>query len=310
MEETKKINSEETTATPYDDVHRTMLNDCPKLIIPVVNEMFHKKHSDNEKITVLNNEFFINRQGGSQIERITDTHFLIGSVRYHLECQSSVDGTIMYRIFEYDSQIAMQESLLCQDKLTVKFPNTAILYLRHNQNTPDFMTVEIIVPGASCSYEVPVMKVQTYSIDEIFKKKLFFLLPFHIFVYEKKFQEYDVDEQRLQELAFVYQEVVQRLNSYAESGLIDEYTRLTVIDMSKKVLEHLAKKYSKVREEVGAIMGGKILEYEAKDILRRGERNHLVKLVQKKLEKGHSATEIADILEEDVSVIEEIIKEL
>ena len=310
MEETKKINSEETTATPYDDVHRTMLNDCPKLIIPVVNEMFHKKHSDNEKITVLNNEFFINRQGGSQIERITDTHFLIGSVRYHLECQSSVDGTIMYRIFEYDSQIAMQESLLCQDKLTVKFPNTAILYLRHNQNTPDFMTVEIIVPGASCSYEVPVMKVQTYSIDEIFKKKLFFLLPFHIFVYEKEFQEYDVDEQRLQELAFVYQEVVQRLNSYAESGLIDEYTRLTVIDMSKKVLEHLAKKYSKVREEVGAIMGGKILEYEAKDILRRGERNHLVKLVQKKLAKGHSVPEIADMLEEEERVIEEIIKEL
>ena len=173
---------EETTATPYDDVHRTMLNDCPKLIIPVVNEMFHKKHSDNEKITVLNNEFFINRQGGSQIERITDTHFLIGSDRYRLECQSSVDGTIMYRIFEYDSQIAMQESFLCQDKLTVKFPNTAVLYLRHNRNTPDFMTVEIIVPGASCSYEVPVMKVQTYSIDEIFKKKLFFLLPFHIFL--------------------------------------------------------------------------------------------------------------------------------
>ena len=310
MEETKKINSEETTATPYDDVHRTMLNDCPKLIIPVVNEMFHKKHSDNEKITVLNNEFFINRQGGSQIERITDTHFLIGSVRYHLECQSSVDGTIMYRIFEYDSQIAMQESLLCQDKLTVKFPNTAILYLRHNQNTPDFMTVEIIVPGASCSYEVPVMKVQTYSIDEIFKKKLFFLLPFHIFVYEKEFQEYDVDEQRLQELAFVYQEVVQRLNSYAESGLIDEYTRLTVIDMSKKVLEHLAKKYSKVREEVGAIMGGKILEYEAKDILRRGERNYLVTLVQKKLAKGDSIEKIADDLMEDINIIEEIIKEL
>ena len=310
MEETKKINSEETTATPYDDVHRTMLNDCPKLIIPVVNEMFHKKHSDNEKITVLNNEFFINRQGGSQIERITDTHFLIGSVRYHLECQSSVDGTIMYRIFEYDSQIAMQESLLCQDKLTVKFPNTAILYLRHNQNTPDFMTVEIIVPGASCSYEVPVMKVQTYSIDEIFKKKLFFLLPFHIFVYEKEFQEYDVDEQRLQELAFVYQEVVQRLNSYAESGLIDEYTRLTVIDMSKKVLEHLAKKYSKVREEVGAIMGGKILEYEAKDILRRGERNYLVTLVQKKLAKGDSIEKIADDLVEDINIIEEIIKEL
>ena len=57
-------------------------------------------------------------------------------------------------------------------------------------------------------------------------------------------------------------------------------------------------------------MGGKILEYEAKDILRRGERNHLVKLVQKKLAKGHSVPEIADMLEEEERVIEEIIKEL
>ena len=57
-------------------------------------------------------------------------------------------------------------------------------------------------------------------------------------------------------------------------------------------------------------MGGKILEYEAKDILRRGERNHLVKLVQKKLAKGDSIEKIADDLMEDINIIEEIIKEL
>ena len=73
MQKNKKLNTESNTATPYDDVQRTMINDCPTLIIPVVNEMFHKKHSDNEKIIVLNNEFFINRQGGIQAERITDT---------------------------------------------------------------------------------------------------------------------------------------------------------------------------------------------------------------------------------------------
>ena len=39
-------NKTENTATPYDDVHRTMLNDCPELIIPVVNEMFHRLWKD------------------------------------------------------------------------------------------------------------------------------------------------------------------------------------------------------------------------------------------------------------------------
>ena len=73
MQENKKLNMESNTATPYDDVHRTMINDCPKLIIPVVNEMFQKQHDDDEKVTVLNNEFFINRQDGAQAERVHRT---------------------------------------------------------------------------------------------------------------------------------------------------------------------------------------------------------------------------------------------
>ena len=73
----KNENDIKNTATPYDDVHRTMLNDCPELIIPVVNEMFHKRHSNKDEVKVLNNEFFLNRQDGQQIERITDTHFMI-----------------------------------------------------------------------------------------------------------------------------------------------------------------------------------------------------------------------------------------
>ena len=27
------------SSTPYDDVHRTMVNDCPQLLIPLVNEV-------------------------------------------------------------------------------------------------------------------------------------------------------------------------------------------------------------------------------------------------------------------------------
>ena len=301
-------------ATPYDDVHRTMLNDCPKLIIPVVNEMFHKRHSNNEEVTVLNNEFFINRQDGKQVERITDTHFLIGAIRYHLECQSTADGTMMYRMFEYDSQIALQASEVSGDKLTVKFPNTAILYLRHNKNTPEHMQVEIRVPGAACSYTVPVLKVQNYTIETIFEKKLFFLIPFHLFTYEHDFKVYENDSQKLSELTMVYEEIVEKLNVCEENRVIDAYTKSMIIDMSKKVLEHLAMKYSNVKKEVGDIMGGKILDYPTKDAWRQGiqqgQRDKLIELVQKKLAKNHSVEQIADALEESVDVIQEIVDEL
>lgn len=49
MEDNKQLNNEGNTATPYDDVYRTLLNDCTSLIIPVVNEVFQKQHGENEK---------------------------------------------------------------------------------------------------------------------------------------------------------------------------------------------------------------------------------------------------------------------
>lgn len=36
--------------TPYDDVHKTLVNDCKELLIPLVNETFHEHFAGNEKI--------------------------------------------------------------------------------------------------------------------------------------------------------------------------------------------------------------------------------------------------------------------
>lgn len=46
--------------TPYDDVFRTLLNDCPKLIIPVINEIFKEHYSGAEDIQFLRNCVRIN----------------------------------------------------------------------------------------------------------------------------------------------------------------------------------------------------------------------------------------------------------
>ena len=48
--------------------------------------------------------------------------------------------------------------------------------------------------------------------------------------------------------------------------------------MANRVLEHIAEKYAKVQEGVKSVMGGKILEYEAKTIRNQG--------IEEGLEKG------------------------
>lgn len=47
------------TSTPYDDVFRTLLNDCSSLIIPVINEVFGEHYSGQEKIVFSPNEHFL-----------------------------------------------------------------------------------------------------------------------------------------------------------------------------------------------------------------------------------------------------------
>ena len=54
---------------------------------------------------------------------------------------------MIVRMFEYDTQIALDAGEVVQETLTVEFPHSAILYLRHNSRTPDAMTVRIKTPS-------------------------------------------------------------------------------------------------------------------------------------------------------------------
>lgn len=256
--------------TPYDDAHQTMVTECPTLLIPVVNEMFHKNYSRHEQVLLSNRNYMINLQSGEQQKRITDSVFTIRMEDYLLESQSTLDGSIIMRIFEYSSQEAMAKSEWKENMLTVNFPNAAIIYLRHNEKTPDEMTICIRVPGESCRYQVPVVKVQNYTVDALFEKELFFFIPFHIFAYEKDFVAYETNEEKLKKLKAVYVDIAERLDECARRGILTEFEKRTVIAMAQKVLEKIANKYSNVKEEVGSVMGGKVLNYEAKDILNQG----------------------------------------
>ena len=95
----------------YDGVFLTILNDCRKLIIPIINEIFEENYTGNEEIQFFPNEHFIDQQNMADQERITDTNFTIfGKMqkKYHIECESSLpDGRITIRLFEYDAQIAL-----------------------------------------------------------------------------------------------------------------------------------------------------------------------------------------------------------
>lgn len=273
------------TGTPYDDVFRTLLNDCSSLIIPVINEVFGEHYSGREKIVFSPNEHFLNRQDGNEDERITDTSFKIlgaETKKYHLECQSSSDNSMLIRFFEYDTQIALDEGEIQGNILTVTLPYSAVLFLRYAASAPDQLRIRIVAPGGSLEYDIPVMKSGQYKIKDIFDKNLLLLIPFYIFSHERRFEEYEKDKIKLMALQEEYEQIKCRLEELLLRGMISEYTRCTILDMSNKVLEHIALKYNAVREGVKSVMGGRVLEYEAKTIKNEG--------IEEGIEKGIEGT--------------------
>lgn len=259
--------------TRYDDVFRTMLNDCSSLIIPLINEVFDEKFTGKEEIVFHPNEHFLNQQDGEETKRITDTSFTImGETpkKYHWECQSTADSSMLVRFFEYDAQIALEQSEIVRNILTVTFPHSAVLFLRCDSTTPDEMIIRIVTPGGEVSYEIPVMKSQCYTLEDIMSKQLLFLIPFYIFTHEKKLEECDRDSEKLEALKAEYAVIRRFLERQTSEKYIDEFTKCTIVDMSKRVLDGIAEKYVNVREGVESVMGGRVLEYEAKTIKNEG----------------------------------------
>ncbi len=56
------------------------------------------------------------------------------------------------------------------------------------------------------------MKMQEYSLEDIFSKNLLLLIPFYIFSHEKNFKVYNSNEQKLAELKAEYQDILERLD--------------------------------------------------------------------------------------------------
>ena len=151
--------------TPYDDAFRTLLQDCPELVIPLINELFGTNYTGQEVVITNSNENFLRNPEGKKEKRITDSNLSLISLkgiskRYHLECQSTPDGTMEIRMWEYDAQVALMEKEYRDGVLHVKFPDSAVIYLRSSKTTPDELKICIHVRQKKLQYGIPILKVK------------------------------------------------------------------------------------------------------------------------------------------------------
>lgn len=248
------------SGTPYDDVFKTMLVKGSRLVIPLINEMFHLKEpiSMDEDVKLESNEHFFNLEGGEQAKRESDSSIEIGGRHYHVECMCYDDGTIVVRIFEYAVQIAMEHSTYSDNHLTLELPNSGVLYLRKTEKTPEKLVISIRLPeGDEMSYDVPVMALSDYSLEDIISKKLYFLMPFYMFNLEKSMYNRDRDGNR--KAIRTFESLITEINDLYEAGSINANEYYLIHDMLRKVTGSLSRKNLKLWKEMDETMGGHVL---------------------------------------------------
>lgn len=288
--------------TIFDDVCRTMAEKLHSVLVSVINEHFGTNYSEDTKVINLVNEHM--EICGDKI--ITDICVSIRQKKYHIECQSNPDGTISIRMLEYDFVIALDDiERVAPHHYRMIMPHSCVLYLRHTEGTPDKEVIDIqFTDGSIKQYEVPIIKVQDYTKEEILQKKLFFYFPYYFLKYEDRLEQLETKNELLQQLLKEYTEMVEKV--------YDNFTEAeaeVLCELAIRIVEHVARKESKVRKEVKKVMGGQILELEGDRRERLGREegrvegkiegeNRLASLISKILEKGLGVEEVSRVVKD------------
>lgn len=265
----------------FDNIFRTLCEKNSKLLIPLINEVFHRNYKMTEKIELWAGEHHVLDGNQEKLDkRITDSTIHIGENLYHIECQSNPDGSMVLRMVEYDFHIALENATEVEAGYEMRFPESAVLYLRHNENTPDEIQMRIIFPGnASVNYSVPVIKTQQYSDEDIVGKQLYFLIPYYILRYE-----HISEEGCLAEISREYRNLYQGMIEAREAGVLNEYDMSNIVDFTNRLVEYIFDGNQKMKSEVSAVMGGEVLETYADRMIAQG--------MEKGMEKGSIQTTI------------------
>ena len=272
--------------TPYDDVFRTLLEKCSSLIIPVINEVFNTEYKMEEKVTLLANELFEKKEDGNVEKRVTDAHLMIHGNIYHIECQSRPDSTMQIRMIEYDFHIALSGREEKEGEQILRFPESAVLYLRHTKNTPDKLQVRLILPNKEeVCYSVPIIKVQEYTKEDILEKNLFFFIPYYILKFEKELEYIDRNREELEKLVKDYQDIYERVKKLESQKIVNQVYLHNLITLTGRLINVVANQHINIKREVNQ-MGGKVLELESEKIMENAMKQGLQRGIEQGIQQG------------------------
>ena len=232
----------------WDNISKRLLQIYPRMIFPIIKEIFDEEYPENAKVVFLSMEYVIDRmeKTGEKILRTIRADFVFKIANkdiYHFECQIQPDAQMIIRMYEYDSETAVHHTVRNENgQKIITFPRSVILYLTRAKNTPDTECLRIYLPDDTCvEYTVPVMKVQNYNLSMIHDKKLYAILPLTLLRFKKEPKQ-KYKEKDIKELTEYIKKVILILEEAYKEGYISEIQKNDIVDYIFRSGRHLFRK--------------------------------------------------------------------
>lgn len=261
-----------TEAQLWDEIMKKETFLMPEQLFPLIKEVHGREYPRTASIKPLATEYSVERMDTKEISSVrADITVLVEEKDiYHFECEMQKDGTMVIRMFEYDIHIAISYAEENNGKYTIRFPHSAVLYLQNKESMSDSLSCPVIFQdGTTHEYQIPVIKVQAYSLEEIHQKHLCVLIPFLPLRF-RKFLPLSGKKIPKGQLTDFYQQIILILEQEVADGYLTENNRKAIISLLSKSMIRVFYKEESLLEEVITLTEPILeLEFEKIEKLKR-----------------------------------------
>ena len=244
----------------FDGIFKLDYERCSRLFIPVVNELFGLKISENAEIQREPTEIHYQDKNKDIRQRNLDSLFRIDGQLYHIECESKNDSDIVLRIADYDMAIVIGnafDNFNGISQVLLELPKSAVIFVR-DFPVEDYGSISYGYSGKNeLTYNVPFLKLSQYEISELEQSQLYVLYPLYIAKYEEELKalSYNSEESEILAVENVLTEMYNSLNKAELEGIIEHHEYIGLLQSSHQIINYYVK-IPEIAERLVNVMGG------------------------------------------------------
>ena len=267
----------------FDSAFRTVATKAPETMIPLTIELFGPDDI-GEGIVVNLQEIYPEHYG----LREADAVFALGWHVYHFECQAASDSRMPVRMLEYDFAIGRANVGMSRLGYELAFPRSCVVHLRGKTTLRPQRVLIAFASGRKITYRYRDLWLSDYTIDDIFSRRLYALLPFWPVRIETEIDSAISGNPKADKVLAELGSILPRLAAdVGENSLVYNVVGSAFV----KVGRHVIPGNDDFSKKARSVMGGEVWELpfeKAERIAREAEERGMAKGMEKGEAKGAS----------------------